>query len=69
MVTLTENSPVLTIDLELCDGCGICVEACPAGTFELKGGKAVVSAGGKCDYYGNCELLCPTGAISKPPSK
>jgi len=58
--------PVPVIDLQLCNGCGICVVACPAKALSMKDGKAFVSGAENCGYYGICESICPVQAISRP---
>jgi NAD-dependent dihydropyrimidine dehydrogenase PreA subunit len=65
MVTFNEEWPVPIIDLKSCNGCGKCVEACPAKALTMKNGKAFVSTGKDCGYYGICESVCPVGAISR----
>lgn len=54
------------IDLELCTGCGECVEACPVHALTLKGGHAAVVNAEGCRYCEDCEELCPEGAIARP---
>ena len=54
------------IDANLCDGCGICVEACHSNAVAMIDGKAVVVRPLDCDYCTDCESLCPKGAISCP---
>ncbi len=55
------------IDPDLCTGCGVCEELCPA-VFELgDDGLAHVIAGSDCDAAGCCEEAaesCPDEAIS-----
>ena len=55
------------IDSDLCTGCGVCEELCPA-VFELgEDGLAHVIAGAVCDEAGCCEEAaesCPDEAIS-----
>lgn len=55
------------IDPDLCTGCGVCEELCPA-VFELaEDGLAHVIAGSVCDEAGCCEEAaesCPDEAIS-----
>jgi len=35
--------PKVQIDLEACDGCGVCVSICPAFVLELRNGKVRVT--------------------------
>ena len=60
-----EKALLPIIDLEKCDGRGLCVEACPARALEVHHGK-VRLIHNECDYCGECEAACPTGAISCP---
>lgn len=55
---------VIKIDPELCDGCGICVEACHECAIGLVDGKARLLRDDYCDGLGDCLPACPTGAIS-----
>lgn len=55
---------IITINKELCNGCGICVEACHEGAIGLKDGKAVLLRDDYCDGLGNCLPVCPVDAIS-----
>ncbi len=54
------------IDLAACTGCGDCVVACKPGALGLVAGKAVLVRPDRCEYDGQCELLCPAGAIQLP---
>jgi NAD-dependent dihydropyrimidine dehydrogenase PreA subunit len=60
------NWPVPIIDLQLCNGCGKCVEACPAKALSMQDGKAIVAWPEACIYAGLCEDVCPVKAISRP---
>ena len=55
---------VVEIDLEKCDGCGLCVPACEEGAIRIVGGKARVVSETYCDGLGACLGHCPQGAIS-----
>ena len=55
---------IIKIDEELCNGCGLCVDACHEGAIALVDGKAKLMRDDYCDGLGNCLPVCPTGAIA-----
>ncbi|MBN2447079.1 MAG: 4Fe-4S binding protein [Phycisphaerae bacterium] len=55
---------IVTIDEELCDGCGLCVPACAEGAIRMVNGKARLVAERMCDGMGACLGHCPHGAIN-----
>jgi len=61
---------MLHLNLDTCTGCGVCVEACPAGALSLVAGKAVINAE-LCTACKACIEVCPTGAITivEPPAR
>lgn len=61
-----DDRPIPLIDLPKCDGCGLCVRACPTKALELRDGKAIVTKPLACEYSGLCEAICPTQAITRP---
>lgn len=65
-MTHFDDRPVPLIDPQKCDGCGLCVHACPTKALELLDEKAVVANPLLCEYSGLCEAVCPTQAITRP---
>jgi MinD superfamily P-loop ATPase len=55
---------IVSIDEELCNGCGACVTPCAEGAIILVDGKAKVVDEALCDGAGFCLPVCPTGALS-----
>jgi NAD-dependent dihydropyrimidine dehydrogenase PreA subunit len=54
------------IKMDACDGCGDCLLACETGALGLADDKVVLARPEQCQYDGNCEPVCPAGAISLP---
>ena len=54
---------VVSIDENLCNGCGLCVSACHEGALVMVDGKAKLVSDIYCDGLGDCLPACPTGAI------
>ena len=55
---------IITIDEELCTGCGECIPDCPEGALQIIDGKARLVSDLFCDGLGACIGTCPEGAIS-----
>lgn len=54
---------MITINEELCTGCGQCVPACAEGALAIVDGKARLVKDVFCDGLGACLGDCPTGAL------
>lgn len=55
--------PILHIDEEKCNGCGLCLPSCAEGALRIENGKARIIADKLCDGLGNCLNNCPRGAL------
>ncbi|HEY3272663.1 MAG TPA: 4Fe-4S binding protein, partial [Methanocella sp.] len=63
----------LTVDLDRCTGCGVCIDACPEEAVSrgaigaVNRGKAKVAKVDvdekKCSFCGVCNIMCPFNAI------
>lgn len=64
--------PDVTIDEDLCKGCGLCIDACPKKILEPAKDKlnskgyhpAHVIDGSKCIGCAACAIMCPDVAIT-----
>lgn len=55
---------IITINEDLCTGCGICADACVEGAIQIIDGKARLICEILCDGLGACIGTCPEGAIT-----
>ncbi|MHA1577646.1 MAG: ATP-binding protein [Candidatus Thorarchaeota archaeon] len=55
---------LITIDEELCNGCGLCVPSCAEGALQIIDGKAKVVSESFCDGIGDCLGHCPENALT-----
>jgi Fe-S-cluster-containing hydrogenase component 2 len=53
---------MFVVNREVCQGCGDCLEDCPAGAISLVEGLAAINQE-LCTACGVCSTLCPQGAI------
>jgi Pyruvate/2-oxoacid:ferredoxin oxidoreductase delta subunit len=55
---------LITVNEELCNGCGNCVTGCAEGALAIIDGKARLVSEVFCDGLGACLGECPTGALN-----
>ncbi len=56
--------PIVSIERDSCDGCGICIDNCPNDVIRLdEKGKAVIVYPRDCDTCFLCETNCPLHII------
>lgn len=55
---------IVSIDEDLCDGCGLCVPSCAEGAIQIVDGKARLVSEVYCDGLGACLGACPQDAIT-----
>jgi len=53
---------MITVQTERCNGCGVCVDACPNGAILLQNGVALISQD-LCQECEACLDVCPQGAL------
>lgn len=55
--------PVISVDPQLCDGCGQCVEQCPTVVLVIRDGIACGQNSDECMVCQTCETVCVRDAI------
>lgn len=57
---------IVSVDQDICEGCGDCIDSCPAEILSLNdAGKAYVSGDeAECMGCESCVTVCETGAIT-----
>ncbi len=59
---LIHSPEVVSIDEEICGGCGVCVGMCPYAALSLNGAGVAECNEVLCEGCGTCVSACPTGA-------
>jgi NAD-dependent dihydropyrimidine dehydrogenase PreA subunit len=55
---------IISINEDLCIGCGNCVSSCKQNALQIVDGKARLVKEDFCDGFGNCIGKCPTDALT-----
>ncbi len=62
--------PIAEINIDLCTGCGNCVQVCPVSAINLDKRDGLLSQSKvdalRCNGCGNCVVVCPVKAINLP---
>jgi ferredoxin len=59
-----QKRKIVTINENLCNGCGSCIPKCAEGALQIVNGKAKIIKETYCDGLGACLGQCPQGAIT-----
>lgn len=57
------NVTTLELNVEKCNGCGICLLVCPHAVFALENKRAAIVDRDACMECGACALNCPEEAL------
>lgn len=63
MIKYLKNVVTLQLDVDTCNGCGMCILVCPHGVFDMANSKAAVVDLNACIECGACAINCPVNAI------
>jgi len=57
----------LSINIDMCTGCGMCETVCPHGVFEIANNKVATVDKDLCMECGSCAINCPANALTVTP--
>ncbi len=58
-----KNVSTLTLDVNKCTGCGMCINVCPHNVFRRQDSKVVINDKDLCMECGACEKNCAFDAV------
>ena len=58
------KSVCISVNEEICSGCGLCISVCPFSAIDLEDGKAKLNEA-LCKGCGSCVAVCPSGAMEQ----
>jgi ferredoxin len=61
-----EISGLPILNVEQCNGCGLCIDVCETGLLYLENDRIAIRQNETCTWCTYCELVCPTSAIVCP---
>ena len=62
--SMTKDLDIAVVNKDLCNGCGLCIPACPSQAITLDNmGDCVVVDEVRCQACGECMAICPVAAI------
>jgi ferredoxin len=61
------NVATLSLDGDVCVGCGMCTVVCPQGVLVMEGPKALITDFDGCMECGACANNCPVDAVRVTP--
>ncbi len=62
-----DNVVSLTLDIDQCVGCGMCIQVCPQAVLAMNGRKACIVDLDGCMECGACARNCPAEALQVTP--
>ncbi len=63
---MTRSGEMPNFNQDQCTGCQLCVSVCAHNGFVIKGDLIMLNEEADCVACKDCELVCPSGALSFP---
>ncbi|MFO7569108.1 MAG: mercury methylation ferredoxin HgcB [Smithellaceae bacterium] len=59
-----KNVATLALDEKKCTGCGLCLDVCPHGVFNMNAKSVRITDRDACMECGACAVNCPVSAVT-----